>query len=198
MLWHLACVIFWSCCLVAAVANPDAGWDYPPILRALADDRQDIAGLQLCSRAGETEQPLAAAQRLACAAQKICCEAQALAVDMGAGYASAADMAAAELPLLHMLRMNPCEAGSLSGLETAGLERFGLPELRAREHVRFALSFVLEAMLRDDACPLVSQIFPVGEVDEEDLWSVDECYHVLPAQRMHGEGCCPEITHHYC
>lgn len=47
MLWHLACIIFWSCCLVAAVANPDAGWDYPPILRALADDRQDIAGLLL-------------------------------------------------------------------------------------------------------------------------------------------------------
>lgn len=128
MLWHLACIIFWSCCL-----------------------------------------------------------------------------AAAELPLLHMLRMNSCEAGPLSGLETAGLERFGLPELRAMEaatapleRVRFALSFVLEAMLRDDACPLAYQIFPVGEVDEEDLWSVDECYHVLPAQRMHGERRCLEITHHYC
>lgn len=157
--------------------------------------------VQLSCQAAEGELPLAAAHRLACAVQELCRREEAVAADLGAGYTPAAELAAAEHPLLCMLRLHSCTTENQTGLETEGMTGFGLPELRAvdssgapRNWLIFAISHVLDSFHRQNACPVIETYFPIGDMEDYDLWSADEVFTVIP--RQNGKGTCLEITHH--
>ena len=157
--------------------------------------------LKCCNTDGEP--PLAAAHRLALAVQELCRIEQAVAADLGTGFTPAAEIAAAEQPLFFMLRFHPCDAESQNGLETEGMARFGLPELRAtdgsnthRDWLLYAICHVLNSFIEHNMCPVIEHRIPVGELEDDDLWSAEEIFTLSCSSRQHGEGPCLEITHH--
>lgn len=159
---------------------------------------------RLTCRSTDGELPLAAGRRLAIAVQELCCSGQAVAADCGAGFTPVNELAAAEQPLLCMLRLHSCNSENQAGLETEGMPRFGLPELRAvdspgthRDWLLYATCQVLTAFLERNACPVIEHEIPVGEMEDDDPWSADEVFTLSPRSRQHGDGPCLEITHHY-
>lgn len=173
--------------------------------RAEADRAAPVAHdwqvLLLC-RNSAGELPLAAGFRLARAVQELCCWGeQAVAADLGRGFIPATELADAEQPLLCMLRLQPCSTEAQTGLETEGMSRFGLPELRAvdtpstpREWLVFAIRHVVESFIERNACPVVKPHIAVGEMDDDDIWSADEIFTLHPCSRLFGEGPCLEIS----
>lgn len=150
------------------------------------------------------EIPLAAGHRLAIAVQELCCNGKAVAADCGAGFTPASEIAAAEQPLLCMLQLHPCDSESQTGLETEGLARFGLPELRVvdspsthRNRLIFSICHVLNSFIEHNACPVVESCFPVDEPEDDDFWSVGEYFILSPCSCQHSEGPCLEITRDY-
>lgn len=158
--------------------------------------------MQLLSQNSDGELPISAASRLALAVQELCRSEQAVAADLGDGYTSAAEIAAAEQPLLCMLCLRPYGTENRIGLETEGMARFGLPELQAsdkptthRDWLVFAIRHVLDSIIRHNACPIIETCFPVGETEDDDIWSTEECFIVRPGTRLGGTGSCLEIIH---
>lgn len=160
--------------------------------------------LRLRCHGSNGESPLAAASRLALAVQELCrCE-QAIAADLGSGFTPATEIVAAEQPLLCMLRLLPCSTENRIGLETEGMARYGLPELRTtasptthRDWLIFAIRHVLDSLILHNACPIIETCFPVGEIEDDDIWSAEECFIVRPGTRLCGVGPCLEISHDY-
>ncbi len=158
----------------------------------------------LICRSSDGELPLAAAHRLALAVQELCRSGRAVAADLGNGFTPATEIADAEHPLLCMLRLHSCNSENQAGLETEGMPRFGLPELRAadspgthRDWLLYATCQVLTAFLERNACPVIEHEIPVGEMEDDAPWSADEVFTLSPCSRQHGDGPCLEITHHY-
>lgn len=158
----------------------------------------------LTCRSSDGELPLAAAHRLALAVQELCRSGRAVAADLGNGFTPANEIADAEHPLLCMLRLHSCNTENQAGLETEGMPRFGLPELRAvdspgthRDWLLYATCQVLNAFLERNACPVIEHEIPVGEMEDDDPWTADEVFTLSPGSRQHGEGPCLKITHHY-
>lgn len=155
-------------------------------------------------QADKGEQPIAAAYRLACAIQELCKNGCVIAADLGGGFTPAAEIANAEQPLLYMLQLHPCTFDSHAGLETEGMNRFGLPELRAINTVgthvswlTFAISHILSSFLHDNACPVANNFFYLGEHNHDAFLPSEEYLTVCPKTRQHGNGICLEISHHY-
>lgn len=158
----------------------------------------------LTCRSSDGELPLAAAHQLALAVQELCRSGRAVAADLGNGFTPATVIADAEHPLLCILRLHSCNSENQAGLETEGMPRFGLPELRAvdspgthRNWLLYATCQVLTAFLERNACPVIEHEIPVGEMEDDDLWSAYEVFTLSPCSRQHGEGPCLKITHHY-
>ncbi len=159
--------------------------------------------VQLRCQNSDGELPLSTALRLALSVQELCRSEQAVAADLGAGYIPANEIAAAQQPVLAMLRLLPCTTESQSGLETEGMARFGLPELRAvdspsthRDWLIFAIRHVVNSFIEHNFCPVIRSELSVDEMEDDDLWSVDEFFTLSPCSRQYGEGTCLEITHH--
>ena len=152
----------------------------------------------------DNESPLAAAHRLALAVQELCRSELAVAADLGAGYTPAPEIAAAEQPLLCMLKFHPSDSENRTGLETEGMARFGLPELRAtdspnthRDWLIYAICHVVNSFIEHNMSPVIEHRVPVGEMEDDDLWCAEEVFSLRSCCRQQGEGPCLEIIHNY-
>lgn len=150
------------------------------------------------------ELPLSTAHRLALAVQELCRSEQTIAVDLGGGYTPAPEIAAAEQPLLYMLKFHPCDSENRTGLETEGMVRFGLPELRAvnsisthRDWLIYSIRHVLNSFIEHNMCPVIQHCIPVGEQEDDDLWNAEEVFCLHSSSCQQGEGPCLEITEDY-
>lgn len=150
------------------------------------------------------ELPIATAARLATAVQELCHSGLVTAADLGGGFTRADKIAKAEQPLLYMLRLHPCSTDELNGLETEGMHRFGLPELRTmhspsthRDWIVYPICHILSAYVQEQACPAVNNTFFLENGEENDLFGREEYFELSIQPKLHGEGMCLEIKHMY-